>query len=195
MRKLRKTSLKIAGVLNLITAILCGLLFVLTFFNLQGTKDFIIKILENNATEYNVGIQTLVNFLLVYLFVCFIGNGLFSNIYLRYSKYSYITFVASKKSLTFLLVLNCLISVIYIPIAFIITALVWSPGEEEYVQLGIHKLNKQREQQFKNLVSHDARLFAMSIQIKMLKEKYAMREISEKDYKEKLNEIITKGVA
>jgi hypothetical protein len=194
MRTLRKNSLKIAGILNIITAVLCGLLFVLMFFNLQGTKDFIIRVLEKNAAEYNVTIQTLVNFMLVYLFACFIGNGLFANIYLNYSKYDYVTFIASKKSLTFLLTLNFFISVIYIPMAFIIIALVWSPSEQEYVELGLDKLNKQRERYYKTLISTDARLFAMSLQIKMLKEKYALREISEKDYKEKLNEIISKGV-
>jgi len=193
MRPIRKNFLKTAGIINIISAILGAVMFIYLIFDFQGAKDMLITYLETRAIRYSITIQSLVNIFLIVLFAGTIANAVFGYIYLKYSKRTYLDFLKSKRSLTIAVIINLILSITYIAAPFAMIALLLKPSEEELLMVS-NELMQIPYIVNKEEVQKEAKFIAMSLKIKQLKQRFSKNEITEKEYYQTLNDILTTGV-
>ena len=195
MKQSRKYALITAGIINYAMSALCVVTFLLIMYNVQDAKQQVADIFLSSAQNLNIAVSTLVNFFSVYLFTSFMANALFGAAYINYSKLSLDKFWEARKSYFIILSCNIITSVFPLFVPFALYAYLSKANQNEHAQLLNAADKLEKEYFYKQLISRDARLFAMSIQITILKNKLLNKEITETDYKVKLNEIIAKGVA
>ncbi len=194
MKTSRKNLLITAGIVNFVFALISLYAAFASLFNWQDIRSVYVEYFSQQSASLNLTVTQLVTYCTVFLFLSCILNILFGIYYIYCSKLSYLNFTVKRQKLTYMMLTNVLLSIINISFIFILIALYMQETKEEVTELNVEYYNIQKNLYYKELINRDSRLFSMSEKIKKLKEQFNNNEITEHEYKNKLNEIISTGV-